>query len=108
MAPVNASIALGDGGTGITTEINTFYVFSDRVSLYGNVYYLISPRDVSGITTSTWRTPSPLDGQRPRPMCTSVPDGYSLRGGFDLSFEQLTLSAGLRDEGVPVQRSRGR
>ena len=28
--------------------------------------------------------------------------GYSLRGGFDFSFKKLTLSAGLRDEGVPV------
>ena len=58
LAPVNASIALGDGGTGITTEINAFYVFSNTISFYGNVYYLVSPRDVSGISTSTWRTPS--------------------------------------------------
>jgi hypothetical protein len=101
LAPVNASIALGDGGTGITTEINTFYVFSYRVSFYGNIYYLISPRDVSGITTSTWRTPSALDVKTTADVY-SVPDGYSLRGGFDFNFEQLTLSAGLRDEGVPV------
>jgi hypothetical protein len=31
-----------------------------------------------------------------------VPDVYSLRGGVDVSFKKLTLSAGLRDEGVPV------
>jgi len=101
LAPVNASIALGDGGTGITMEINTFYVFSNTISFYGNVYYLISPRDVNGVSTSTWRTPSALDVETTADVY-SVPDVYSLRGGFDFSFKKLTLSAGLRDEGVPV------
>jgi hypothetical protein len=101
LAPVNASIALGDGGTGITTEINAYYVFSNTISVYGNIYYLVSPRDVSGVSTSTWRTPTPLDVQTTADVY-SVPDGYSLRGGFDFSFKKLTLSPGLRDEGVPV------
>ena len=101
LAPVNASIALGDGGTGITSEINTFYIFNNTISLYGNVYYLLSPRDVNGVSTSTWRTPSALDVETTADVY-SVPDVYALRGGVDFSFKQLTLSAGLRDEGVPV------
>ena len=40
---VNPSIQLGDGGTGIITELNTFYFLNTRntISLYGNFYYLM-------------------------------------------------------------------
>ena len=100
LAPVNASIALGDGGTGVTVELNTFYFFSTRVSFYGNFYYLINPRDQNGVSTETWRTAPSIDIKTGADVY-SVPDVYSLRAGFDFNFNRIALSAGLRDEGVP-------
>ena len=49
LAPVNGSIQLGDGGTGIITQLNTFYFLSKNISLYANLYYLINPRDHNGV-----------------------------------------------------------
>ncbi len=48
-APVNVAIQLGDGGTGITTQINAFYFFNKDISVYGNLFYLISPKDQNGV-----------------------------------------------------------
>jgi len=101
LAPVNASIALGDGGTGIITELNTFYFFKSTISFYGNFYYLINPRDQNGVSTSTWRAPASLDIMTTADVY-SIPDVYSLRAGFNFDFKKFALSAGLRDEGVPV------
>jgi len=44
LGPVDQSIQLGDGGTGITLEANSFYAFSKRTSVYMNAYYLSNPR----------------------------------------------------------------
>ena len=101
LAPVNASIGLGDGGTGIITELNTFYFFNKSINFYGNFYYLVNPRDQSGVSTTNGKTPTPLQVETGADVY-SVPDIYSIRGGFNFNFTRLTLSAGLRDEGVPV------
>ena len=45
LGPVNQSIQLGDGGTGITMEANAFYNVSRSFGIYANGYYLINPRD---------------------------------------------------------------
>ncbi|MGN6530277.1 MAG: hypothetical protein ACTHK0_00810 [Ginsengibacter sp.] len=102
LAPVNASIALGDGGTGVTTELNAFYFFNQLLSLYGNFYYLINPRDVNGVSTTFGNAPTSLQIKTGADVY-SVPDVYSLRAGFVYNFNKLALSAGLRDEGVPVR-----
>jgi hypothetical protein len=101
LAPVNASIQLGDGGTGIITELNTFYFFSNKFSAYGNFYYLISPRDQNGVSPLFGRTPTALQ-IRTGGNVISVTDIYSLRAGFDYIMKQFVFSAGLRDEGIPV------
>lgn len=101
LAPVNASIQLGDGGTGIITELNTFYFISSRFSLYGNFFYLISPRDQNGVSPLFGRTPTSLQ-IRTGGNVTSVTDIYSLRAGFDYILKQFIFSAGLREEGIPV------
>ena len=49
LGPVDQSIQLGDGGTGITTQLNTFYFFNKNISVYGNFFYLISPKDQNGV-----------------------------------------------------------
>jgi hypothetical protein len=101
LAPVNASIALGDGGTGLITELNTFYIITKKFHFYGNFWYLINPRDMNGVSTmmgdapASWQTQSGWDTY-------SVPDVYTARAGFDYNLKTLSFSAGFRLEGVPV------
>ncbi|MEJ7827893.1 MAG: transporter, partial [Segetibacter sp.] len=75
---VGPSILLGDGGTGIITELNTFYIVNKAVSLYGNFYYLLNPRDQNGQIFTTGR---PLDPIRIKAGAVelTVPDVFSLR-----------------------------
>jgi hypothetical protein len=103
LAPVNGSIQLGDGGTGIITQLNTFYYFNKEFSLYGNFYYLINPRDQNGVSTLTGR----LSGPTKTELITgndvySVPDIFSIRAGINLNVDRTNFSLGIRDEGVPV------
>ncbi len=104
LAPVNGSIQLGDGGTGIITQLNAFYFFNKTINAYGNFYYLINPREQNGVSTLTGR----LTGSTKTEMLTgndvyTVPDVYSFRVGFNFDFNKFAFSAGLRNEGVPVK-----
>ncbi len=101
LSPVNPSIQLGDGGTGIVTELNTFYIFNRSFSVYGNFYYLINPRDESGTQFTAGRTPTTIQ-IRSGSVELSVPDIYSVRFGAYYNLNKLSFSAGLRDEGAPV------
>jgi hypothetical protein len=101
LAPVNASIALGDGGTGIVTEVNAFYIASHRINVYANLFYLINPRDQNGVSTTNGDTPNPLVKIAGGDVF-SVPDVYSLRTGVNFNLPKMSFSAGLRHEGVPV------
>ena len=98
---VDQSIQLGDGGTGFTVELNTFYNFKHNFGVYGNLYYLMNPREQNG--TRTYReTLSPFLANE---AIMSVPDQYMLRGGFNYSFNHikgLSVAAGARLEGIPV------
>jgi hypothetical protein len=94
-------LLLGDGGTGIITVANAFYFFNKSISLYGNFYYLINPRDQNGVSTTTWRGPTSLQVMTGGDIY-SVPDVYSIRGGVNFSSSNFSFSAWLRDEGVPV------
>jgi len=101
LAPVNPSIQLGDGGTGIITEFNGFYIFNKTVSLYGNLYYLFSPKEHNGVFTTAGGPVTDMQMQT-KNFQTSVTDQYSIRAGINLNFTSLSLSTGLRHEGVPV------
>jgi hypothetical protein len=101
LAPVNPAIQLGDGGTGITTELNSYYFFSKKVSIYANFYYLINPKDQNGVSTTFGRTPTVLQMQSGNAVAT-VADVFSIRAGFIYDFKKIALSAGYRQEGVPV------
>jgi hypothetical protein len=102
LAPVNASIALGDGGTGIITEVNGYFILSKSLSIYGNFYYVMNPRDINGVGTTTWRTPTSLQVATGGDVY-SVPDIYSFRAGLNYNLPKVAFSAGLRDEGVPFK-----
>lgn len=98
---VDQSIQLGDGGTGLTTEINTSYKLNRSLSVYGNFYYLLNPREQNG--TRTYReTLSPTLANE---AISSVPDQYMYRGGISYSSNHLngfSFATGMRLEGVPV------
>ena len=99
--PVDQSIQLGDGGTGISFELNGFYNFSYRFGVYGNFYYLANPREQNGTSTSRGGAPSATNVQY-FSSTMSVPDQYMLRGGFNYSASKgLTVSGGIRMEAIP-------
>ncbi len=98
---VDQSIQLGDGGTGFTIELNTFYNFKSNFGVYGNFYYLANPREQNG--TRTYR--ETLTPALANEAIMSVPDQYMVRAGFNYSFNHikgLSLAAGARLEGIPV------
>jgi len=103
LAAVNPSIQLGDGGTGIITELNAFYILNKTrtLGLYGNFYYLINPREQNGTSFTAGRIPPRIDSLANN-IVVSVPDQYSLRAGANLNVKKWILSVGLRNEGIPV------
>ncbi len=99
--PVDQSIQLGDGGTGITTEVNAYYNLTRNMSLYTNFYYLINPRGENGTSTARGGTPS-ANALANTSDIMSVPDQLMLRGGVNIAVNKFTFSAGLRNECLPV------
>jgi hypothetical protein len=102
VGPVNGAIQLGDGGTGITTELNAFYIFNKTFSVFTELFYLISPVNQNGVS-------SQVNGVPPNPAAVeagsdvnSVPDNYTLRAGANITFDRWVATAGLRFEGVPA------
>jgi len=98
---VDQSIQLGDGGTGFTTELNTFYNFKRNFGVYGNFYYLINPREQNGVRTYRETLVTSLSNE----AISSVPDQYMWRAGFNYGFNHihgLTFAAGAKLEGIPV------
>ena len=101
IGPVDQSIQLGDGGTGFTTEINAYFNLSHTINLYGNFYYLISPREQNGVSTARGGTPS-ASAVANQSDVMSVPDQMMIRGGANFIVDKFTFSAGLRNECLPV------
>lgn len=101
IGPVDQSIQLGDGGTGFTTELNTYYAISHKFNLYANFYYLLSPREQNAVSTQRGGTPSPATISYTTDVM-SVPDQYLIRGGANYQVNNFTFSGGLRLECIPV------
>jgi hypothetical protein len=110
LAPVNISTQLGDGGTGFTLELNSFYTLNKAVSLYANGFYLFSPRDQNGVSNLLGgKAVVPGHPEVPESVViaaggtyNSVPDGYTARAGANFSVNKFIFSAGARLEGAPV------
>lgn len=100
---VDQSIQLGDGGTGIITEINAYYNFTPKFGVYGNFYYLLNPQDVSipksiataPATTTSINAPYKAD-------VFSVPDQMLVRAGASLAVKKFDFSLGVRYDELPV------
>jgi hypothetical protein len=99
--PVDQSIQLGDGGTGITLEVNAFYNFSHKVGLYGNFYYLSNPRDQNGVSNAHGG-PVSASSIANGSNIMSVPDQLMARAGVSLQFNRVFATAGVRDDCLPV------
>ncbi|MCF8237392.1 MAG: transporter [Saprospiraceae bacterium] len=99
--PVDQSIQLGDGGTGLTAEVNSTYRVNSWLSVYENAYYLFNPREENGVSTRRGGSTSQeqyLDGT----ATMSVPDQFLGRLGVNGLFGPLSVSVGARLEGIPV------
>lgn len=97
---VDQSIQPGDGGLGLTVDLQGSRRIVSNLLAYGTAFYLVNPRETNG--TRTFReTLSPLLVNE---AIMSVPDQYSARAGFAYMFNSIHtgLSLGGRYEGVPV------
>ena len=100
LGPVDQSIQLGDGGTGITLEVNGFLNFTPQFSLYGNFFYLSNPREVNGTSTSRGSAASATN-KKYNTDVMSVPDLFMARGGLGYMVKHFTFTGGVRIEGLP-------
>jgi hypothetical protein len=102
LGPVDQSIQLGDGGTGITLETNAFYNFSKTVSAFFNGFYLSNPREQNGVSTARGGTPSATAIAYGSDVM-SVPDQYMIRAGAAVAVDRFNFSGGMRMECVPAK-----
>jgi hypothetical protein len=102
LAPVDQSIQLGDGGTGISAELSAFYSLNKTIHIFVHGYYLINPREQNGVSNLKGRNATPSEIINDITVM-SVPDQYSFRGGANLQFHKIVLTAGLRYEKVPTE-----
>jgi hypothetical protein len=103
---VDQSIQLGDGGTGITTELNAFYNASKKVGLYGNFFYLLNPREQNGVYTTRGRALTSAGMRDPIKYGShvmSVPDQFMFRLGASYTLNHFSFSGGLRYECLPSE-----
>jgi hypothetical protein len=106
LGPVDQSIQLGDGGTGFTMEANTYLNLSKRTSLYANGFYLFNPREHNGVSTARGGAPSAAQLAYGSDVM-SVPDQFMARIGASYTGGALSLSGGVRIEGVPAKDAFG-
>lgn len=101
VGPVDQSIQLGDGGWGMSLELNGFRSINNTWSLYSNAYYLINPRGNNGVSTARGGVPSAA-AVKYTSSVMSVPDQYLLRAGTNWTKNATTVSLGARYECIPA------
>jgi hypothetical protein len=101
LGAVDQSIQLGDGGTGISVELNGFYNFNHQLGVYGSFFYLCNPREVNGTSTTRGGITS-ADAKKYNTDVMSVPDLYMARSGLSYMLNQFTFAGGIRLEGLPA------
>lgn len=94
---VDQSIQPGDGGFGVLLDLQTFWRPRPAGALYLSATYLANPQGTNGVRTFRSRASEAE---------MSVADQYVLRSGGALAVPRvggLSMSAGIRLEGVPVE-----
>lgn len=97
--PVDQSIQLGDGGVGVSLEIQGYQTLAKKSSLYYNGFYLFNPKNVN----STDRDPTNATVD-PIIRYFSVADQFAGRVGVNQVLSSklgLSVMLGGRIEGVP-------
>ena len=102
LGPVDQSIQLGDGGTGISFEMNGFYAFTHKFSIYSNVFYLSNPREQNGVLTSRGGT-STATSIAYGSNVMSVSDQYMYRVGISYMAKHITTNLAIRKDGIPPE-----
>jgi hypothetical protein len=102
LGPVDQSIQPGDGGTGITFELNSFYNFNHKLGVYASFFYLSNPREVNGTSTTRGGVAS-ATAKKYNTDVMSVPDLFMTRGGVAYMVNQFSFSGGIRIEGLPSE-----
>lgn len=102
VGPVDQSIQLGDGGWGVSLELNGFRSINNTWSLYSNAYYLINPRGNNGVSTARGGVATAAAIKYTSDVM-SVPDQYLLRGGANWTKNAFTISFGARYEAIPAK-----
>ncbi len=100
LGPVDQSIQPGDGGTGITFELNSFYNFTNGLGVYGSFYYLANPREVNGTSTTRGGIAS-ANAKKYNTDVMSVPDLMMTRAGISYMVKQINFAGGIRVEALP-------
>lgn len=87
---VDQSIQPGDGGLGVTFDVQGYHPLSSHFGISSNLYYLFNFQETNGVLTSNGNSEF------------SCPDQFALRlGAFYTSMEGLNFYVGGRVEGVP-------
>ncbi|MDQ6610177.1 MAG: transporter, partial [Bacteroidota bacterium] len=102
LGPVDQSIQLGDGGTGLSAEYNAYYSVTKGLNIYSNGYYLFNPREQNGVSTARGGTVS-AGAVANGSDVMSVADQFMVRLGASFSADRFLFSGGIRVEGVPAK-----
>jgi hypothetical protein len=96
--PVDQSIQLGDGGTGIITEFDFLQRFGSKFGVYATGVYLFNPRNTNGTLRGTTLTNGiPLSNEM------SVCDQFQVRAGARYTIRKFQVALGGRYEGIPSE-----
>lgn len=98
--PVDQSIQPGDGGFGLTIDVQCYQKITTNLFAYGGGFYLINPRETNGIRTFRETLSPVLENE----AIMAVPDQYSFRTGLSYSVSpNISTSLGARFDAVPVK-----
>lgn len=98
--PVDQSIQLGDGGVGVSLELQGYASITKTLTAYANGFYLFNPRETNGVLRNPTATSIDLVTGT-----FSVADQFAARIGLSQSIKAipgLAVMLGGRVEGVPA------
>jgi len=98
---VDQSIQLGDGGVGISLEIQGFASLFQNGSLYFNGFYMANPRETNNAVNRVITANSTEVDKITQ--FHSVADQFVARVGMNYSIRNIGIGLGLRTEGVPAK-----
>ena len=94
--PVDQSIQLGDGGVGITIDLQGYHPITDNIGISSSFFYMANPRETNGVNT----TRKDVNGNILQYSCA---DQYGGRvGAFYNTSTGFSAYVGGRIEGVPA------